>query len=153
MNVVAATRRLLPFFEANTEVIERNMVKVEAFTVRSVYPNMLRRKVQHLPKACFLFADFVFRPLAIRNVLDRTEHLPGTARRVSLQIALTMHDANFALGANDPMLCVCAPLASRGFGTFPKHEFSIFGVDRFPNCRQFNGTFLRVQSVDPVGLI
>src|SRR5277367_2382885 len=153
MNVIAATRGLLPLFETHTKVIERDTVKVEAFTVRSVYPNLLRRKVQHLPKASFLFTDFVFRQLAISNVLDRTEHLPGKTRRVSLQIAQTVHHTNFAVGANDPMFCVYAHFALSGFGSSPKHEFSIFGMDRFPNCRQFNGTFLRVQSVDPVGLI
>src|SRR5258708_37556103 len=138
MNVIAATRGLLPLFETKTEVIERDAVKVKAFTVRSVYPNMLRRQVQNLPKACFLFADFVLRQLAISNVLDRTEHLPGKARRVSLQIALTVHDTNFAVGANDPMFCVYAHFALNGFGSFPNHEFPILGMDRFPNPHQFN---------------
>jgi hypothetical protein len=79
-------------------------------------------------------------------------NLPGKARRISLQIALTVHDTNFAVGPDDPMLCVYAHFALNGFGSFPKHEFAILGMDRFPNCRQFNGTFLRVQSVDPVRL-
>src|SRR4029077_14573617 len=107
MKVLAATRTLLPLLETKADVIEREPLRVKAFTVRSVYPNMLRRKVQYLPKLCFLFADFVFCPLAISNVLDRTEHLPGTALRVSHQIALTVHDMNFAVGTHDPMFCVC----------------------------------------------
>src|SRR5713101_1588581 len=45
-----------------------NAVDIERFAIGSVYPNKLRREVQHLPELCFLFADFVFGPLAIFNV-------------------------------------------------------------------------------------
>src|SRR5277367_3906854 len=153
MSDPTAIKSLPPLFKSKAEVIEQDAVGVKWFTIRPVYRNNLRRQVQNLPKACFLFAGFVFRQLAISNVLDRTKHLPGKARRISLQIALTVHDTNFAVGANDPMFCVYAHFALNGFASFPKHKFSILGMDQFPNCRQFNGTFLRVQSVDPVGLI
>jgi hypothetical protein len=102
-----AINSLPPLFKSKAAVIEEDAVGVKWFTVRPVYRNMLRRKVQNLPKVCFLFADFVFRQLAISNVLDRTERLPGNARRVSLQIALTVHDTNFAVGANAALFCVC----------------------------------------------
>ena len=103
MSDPTAIKSLPPLFKSKAAVIEEDAVGVKWFTVRPVYGNMLRRQVQNLPKACFLFADFVFRQLAISNVLDRTEHLPGKTRRVSLQIALTVHDTNFAVGADDPM--------------------------------------------------
>src|ERR1700733_2541269 len=76
------------------------------------------------------------RTLAVSNVLGGTEHLPGTARRVYLQIALTVNDPNFAAGTNDPMFYVCAHLTLNGLGCFPEHKLAIFGMDRFPNCRQ-----------------
>ena len=148
-----AIKSLAPLFKRKAVVIEKDAVGVEWLTVRPVYRNILRRQVQNLPQACFLFADFVFRLLAISNVLDRTEHLPGTARRVSLQIALTVHDTNFAAGTNDPMFYVCAHFTLNGLRRFPEHKLSIFGMDRFPNCRQVYGTFLRLQSVDAVRLI
>ena len=103
MSDPTAIKSLPPLFKSKAAVIEKDAVGVKWFTVRPVYRNMLRRQVQNLPKTCFLFADFVFRQLAISNVLDRTEHLPGKTRRVSLQIALTVHDTNFAVGADDPM--------------------------------------------------
>ncbi len=36
--------------------------------------------------------------LAVSSVLDCTAHLVGPARRVTLYIALTVHDAKFARG-------------------------------------------------------
>src|SRR5580704_16798266 len=144
---------LPPLFKTKADVFEPNAVGIETIATGSEYSNKLRNEVDYLTELRFLLADLVFRSLAISNVLDRTEHLPGKARRVSLQIALTVHDTNFAVGANDPMFCVYAHFALNGFGSFPKHELSILGMDRFPNCRQCNRTLLRVQSVDPVRLI
>ena len=50
VKISAATKRLPPLFETKTDVIEKDAVGVKAFTVRSVYCNELRRKVQDLPK-------------------------------------------------------------------------------------------------------
>src|SRR5882672_87518 len=110
----SAIKSLAPLFKSKAVVIEHDAIGVQWFTVRPVYCNILRRQVQNLPKACFLFADFVVRHLAISNVLDRTEHLPGKPRPVSLQIALTVHDTNLAVRANDPMFCVYTHFALNG---------------------------------------
>src|SRR6476660_100047 len=59
MNVVAGTRKLPPLFETKTEVIERDAVGVKAFTIRSVYHNMLRSQVQNLPELYFTSAQFL----------------------------------------------------------------------------------------------
>src|SRR4029077_5165526 len=150
---VSARAPLQPLIKANAEVIEHHAIGVETFAAGAEYRNKLRREVQHLPEFCLFFADLIFRPLAVSNVLCRTEHLPRTARRVSLQIALAVHDTNFAAGTNDPMFNVCAHFALNGLCCFPEHKLSIFGMDQFPNCRQVHWTFLRVQSVDAIRLI
>src|SRR5580704_16077039 len=111
---------LPPLFKTKADVIEHYAVGIKTFASRSEYSNKLRNEVDYLTEFRFLPADFVFRQLAVSNVLDRTEHLPGKARRVSLQIALTVHDTNFAAGTNDPMFHVCAYFALNGLRCFPK---------------------------------
>src|SRR3984957_3938402 len=144
---------LPPLFKTKADVFEPNAVGIETFATRSEYSNKLRNEVDYLTELRFLLADLVFRQLAVSNVLDCTEHLPGKARRVSLQVALTVHDTNFTAGTNDPMFYVCAHFALNGLRCFPEHKLSIFGMDRFPNCRRVHGTFLGLQSVDAVRLI
>src|SRR5712671_7943762 len=102
MNVIAATRGLLPLFETKTEVIERDAVKVKAFTVRSVYRNMLRRKVQHLPELHFTSAQFLLCLFTFSDV-DHSAHkfneMAGRAQdRMTYDVnvpdgAIRMHDA------------------------------------------------------------
>src|ERR1700747_2514107 len=79
MNVLA--RRLLPLFETITVVIERNAVGIKTFTVRSVYHNMLRRKVQHLPELHFTSAQFLLCSFALSDVDYSTGVLNQIATR------------------------------------------------------------------------
>src|SRR6267154_286737 len=102
MNVIAAARGLLPLFETKTEVIERDAVKVKAFTVRSVYRNMLRRKVQHLPELHFTSAQFLLCSFTLSDV-DHSAHkfneMAGRAQnRMTYDVNVSdpfvrMHDA------------------------------------------------------------
>src|SRR6267154_2350019 len=59
---------LPPLLKSKAEVIEPDAVYKATFAVGTEYSNKLRREVQNLPKPCFLFATFVFGPLAIFNV-------------------------------------------------------------------------------------
>src|SRR5271156_1364292 len=86
MNELITIKSLPPLFETKTEVIEHDAVGVNAFTVRLEYRNMLRHEVQHLPKPCFLFANFLFGEFRCRNVRNRTNKLEvagGIVKRVS----------------------------------------------------------------------
>src|SRR6266849_4147094 len=94
MNVLA--RRLLPLFETITVVIERNAVGIKTFTVRSVYHNMLRRKVQHLPELHFLLPDLFLGRLALSDV-DHSAHKFNEIAR-SAQDRMT-YDVNVPHGA------------------------------------------------------
>src|SRR6267142_1580288 len=102
MNVIAATRGLLPLFETKTEVIQRDAVKVKAFTVRSVYRNMLRRKVQHLPEFHFTSAQFLLGLFTLSDVDHGTHKFNEMAGRAQDRMtydvnvpggATRMHDA------------------------------------------------------------
>jgi hypothetical protein len=55
---------LPPLLKSKAEVIKKDAVGVKTFAIRSEYGSKLGHEVKDLPKPCFLFAAFVFRPLA-----------------------------------------------------------------------------------------
>src|SRR5260370_1461733 len=63
-----AIESLPPLLKSKAEVIERDAVYKETFTVGTEYTNKLWREVDYLTELRFLFADLVFRPLAIFDV-------------------------------------------------------------------------------------
>src|SRR5882724_10878350 len=73
---------LPPLFKTKADVVEPNAVGIKTFATRSEYSNKLRNEVDYLTELRFLLADLVFRPLALGNVLDRSEHVIGLAGRV-----------------------------------------------------------------------
>src|SRR4029077_1056851 len=73
--------------------------------------------------------------LAVSDVLNRTEHLVGPSRCISLHVALTVHGAHFTVGTNDSMFCVGAHCAQKGLFCRLEDTLSIFRVDHFANCR------------------
>src|SRR6266481_5807381 len=89
MKVLIATKRLLPFFETKTEVIERDAVGIKTFTVRSVYRNMLRREVQHLPKLHFTSAQFLLCSFTFSDV----DHSAGVLNEIAGRAENRMTDA------------------------------------------------------------
>src|SRR3984893_3157227 len=73
--------------------------------------------------------------LTVSDVLDRTEHLVGPSRCISLHVALTVHGAHFAAETNDSMFCVRAHCAQKGLFCRLEDRLSIFRVDHFAYCR------------------
>src|SRR5260370_24505259 len=94
MNVLAI--RLLPLFETITVVIERNAVGIKTFTVRSVYHNMLRRKVQHLPELHFTSAQFLLCSFTFSDVDHSAHKFNEMAGRAQNRMT---HDVNVPDGA------------------------------------------------------
>src|SRR6266403_420947 len=81
MNEQTGTKRksgcLLPLFQTNAVVIERNAVSIKTFTTGSIYPHLLGREVQNLPELCFLPADPFFGSLSLGDVRHRPDKLEG----------------------------------------------------------------------------
>jgi hypothetical protein len=73
MKELTAIRSLPPLFKVKAEVIERDVVGIKAFTVRSEYRNMLRRKVQHLLEFHFTSAPFLLCSFTLSDV-DHSAH-------------------------------------------------------------------------------
>src|SRR5580658_7475158 len=63
--------------------------------------------------------------LAICDVLDGTEHLAGLPRSIFLQVALTMHGAQFAIGTDDSVFYVRAQSSANGLLRHSEHKFQI----------------------------
>src|SRR5260370_1265062 len=70
-------------------------------------------------------------PLPVSDVLDRTEHLVGSSRRISFHFTLTVHGAHFPAGTNKPMFRVGSNSAHAGLFCCPEHKLAIFRVDHF----------------------
>lgn len=71
LGVVARNRALKflpPPLKSKTEVVEQDAVGVKTLAIWSEYGNKLGYEIKDLPKPRFLFADFVFCPLAIFDV-------------------------------------------------------------------------------------
>src|SRR5260370_7343563 len=83
---------LPPLFKTKADVIEPNSVGIKTFATRSEHSNNLRNEVDYLTELRFLLADPVFRPLALGNVLDRSEHVTSLPARVPFPIPLTLRD-------------------------------------------------------------
>jgi hypothetical protein len=66
----ASNNLLPPLFKTKADVIEPNAVGIKTFATRSEYSNKLRNEVDYLTELGLLFADLVFRPLAIFDVGD-----------------------------------------------------------------------------------
>ena len=73
-------------------------------------------------------------PLPVSDVLDRTEHLVGSSRRISFHFALTVHAAYLPVRTNEPMFRVGAHAAANGLFCCPEHGLSIFRVYHFAYC-------------------
>src|SRR5882672_9015298 len=57
MNECPTRGRLPPLFKRKPQVLKSHAVDIQAFAIRSVYRDELRRKVQNLPKLCALAVD------------------------------------------------------------------------------------------------
>src|ERR1700747_3691490 len=111
---------------------------------------MLRNEFDYLTELCFLLANLVFRSLAVSNVLHRSEHVRGLAGRVPFHIALKVGDAHFAGWPDQATFGVEAGPAAE---SLLHASLPIFGVDLFLTGSYVHRTFLRLHSIDAIGLI
>src|SRR5580704_15905936 len=86
--------------------------------------------------------------LPVSDVLDGTEHLVGSARRISFHISLAVHATNFPGGTDDSVFSVRASSATNSLLRFSEHILTIFRVNHFPYCRQVYRAVLRRQPID-----
>src|SRR6266481_7306568 len=113
MNVLA--RGLLPLFETITVVIERNAVGIKTFTVRSVYHNMLRRKVQHLPELHFTSAQFLLCSFTFSDVDHSAHKFNEMAGRAQNRMTYDVNVPDGATRMNDAVVRLPLCLVADGF--------------------------------------
>src|SRR6266852_8164402 len=102
MKEFTAIRSLPPLFKVKAEVIERDVVGIKTFAVRSEYRNKLRCEVEHLPELHFTSAQFLLCSFTLSDV-DHSAHkfneMAGRAQnRMTYDVnvpdgAIRMHDA------------------------------------------------------------
>src|SRR5258706_2725373 len=71
---------LSPLVEADAVIGERHSIRVQPLELRAQYADELWREVQHLPKFCFLFPDFLLGSLTLSNVGHRPDKFAITGR-------------------------------------------------------------------------
>src|SRR5215472_12592285 len=98
-------------------------------------------------------AQFVLRPLALSDVLDRAEDSAGPTRRVLHEIALTMDDTLLAVGAKHAVLHVVPRAAAEGLRHCPDHDRPILGMDQLRQCGKAHLALLRRKPKDAVGFV
>src|SRR5258708_35295709 len=131
-----------PLIQAHSKVIERGLIGIEWASVCPIYTEVQRREVQHLPKLCFLFPDFLFgtlqsdvfllqsllSPLAVfdigaRNIPAHDLSLVVVHRIVASQMA-TIASIMFA----HPHLHVVSRAASRSTKPTSLYTFQVIRV-------------------------
>src|SRR5260370_20491004 len=104
-----------PFVETDAEVIERGAVCIEAFTVRPVYRNKLRRQVQNQSELHFLPSDLFLGRLALGDIDHSTHDLNELARSVEDYMAYAMNVPDPFVRMNDSVVQVEIHLVADGF--------------------------------------
>lgn len=74
-------------------------------------------------------------PLPVGDVLDRTEHLVGSPRRISFHFPLTVHGAYLPVRTNEAVFRVGSNSVANGLSFRPEHILSILRVDYFAHYR------------------
>ena len=82
-----------PLIDVDTEIIEPCPIDIEQASIRPTYTDALRHEVPNLPKFCFLFSDFVFRPLAILDIDTRPVPLDDLSLLVTQDDFVVQHPA------------------------------------------------------------
>src|SRR5882672_7536266 len=101
MNERAPSFCLLPLINTKAGVIERNAIGIQTFAVGSVYPNKLRREVQHLPKFLLTFPKRLDQLLLLSDIHPRAdEFLQG---RVATRDAHATYMTDAAVRPDDSL--------------------------------------------------
>src|SRR6266436_1542959 len=104
MKEFTAIRSLPPLFKVNAEVIERDVVGIKAFAVRSEYRNKLRCEVQHLPELHFTSAQFLLCSFTLSDVDHSTHEFNQIAGWAENGMAYCIDISDIALGMNDSVI-------------------------------------------------
>src|SRR5258708_1310823 len=128
MNVIANPPSLPPLIQTHCKVIERSAIGVKAFATGSEYRYMLRREVKDLPKPCFLFAAFVFGPLAIFDVGDDAIPFDHVASFISQKHAPHQVPAIFPICASETQLVLIRLAAGNPREPLSVDSLKIIGV-------------------------
>src|SRR5258707_622442 len=146
MNERAPSFCLPPLINTKAGVIERNAIGIQTFAVGSVYPNKLRREVQHLTEFFLTFPKRIDQLLMLCDIHPRADEL--LQARIATRDAHATYMADAAVTSHDSFRKVEA-------GPACKHLLN-FVLDEFPIFRMYQGQIFffcwrvasRIESVD-----
>jgi hypothetical protein len=111
----AALRCLLPLLETYAQIIKRDAIDMEAFTVASIYSDKLRSEVQDLPQLHFTSAQFLLCSFALSEIDHSTHDLKELARSVEDYMAYAMNVPEPFVRVNDSVVQFEIHLVADGF--------------------------------------
>src|SRR5882762_7604013 len=129
MNERTRSLCLPPLFETNAQVVKCNAVDIETFAVGSVYPNKLRREIQHLPKFLLTFPKRFDQLLLFSDIHPRADEL--LQGRVATRDAHATYMAYAAVRPDDSLREV-------EFAMGRQHLLNLL-LDKFPIFRMHQG--------------